>query len=540
VVYLKYKLGIWGGKIGMGNYLNIGNDGFEMVRKGKYVDKTGLIAFINSTLGTQRKLTCVSRPRRFGKSFAAKMLCAYYGKGCDSRELFQGLKIASDESFEEHLNKYDVIYLDMTSFISEADNLKNVLADIRTSVIEEVRLAYPEVKQSDKISLTLSNVAEATGNKFFIIIDEWDALFREAKNDTELQKEYIGLLRSLFKGALTDKMLIGAYMTGILPIKKYGTQSALTDFKEYSMLEPKMLEEYVGFTEDEVKNLCDEYGMNFEEMKRWYDGYSFTNVSSVYSPNSVMEAVLNRKIGNYWTKTETYESLKIYIDMNEDGLKEAIVQMLGGAKCRIDVETFQNDMTSITCRDDVLTLLIHLGYLAYDEKSESAYIPNEEVRREFVRAVKYGRHKEVARLIQNSDRLLQATLAMDSETVATAIEEAHSAGTAPLFYNDEQALRSVIRFAYISCIDEYLRIEELPSGIGYADVVYLPKKNSNKPIMVVELKWNKTAEGAITQIKNRNYPQVLEGFGSEILLVGVNYNEKSKEHTCVIEKYRRE
>jgi hypothetical protein len=334
-------------------------------------------------------------------------------------------------------------------------------------------------------------------------------------------------------------MLVGAYMTGILPIKKYGTQSALTDFKEYTMLEPKMLEKYVGFTEDEVRNLCEEYGMDFGEMKRWYDGYSFTNVTSVYSPNSVMEAVLNEKIGNYWTKTETYESLKIYIDMNEDGLKEAIVQMLGGARLRIDVGTFQNDLTSITCRDDVLTLLIHLGYLAYDEQAESAYIPNEEVRREFVRAVKYGRHKEVAKLIQTSDGLLQATFAMDGETVAEAIEEAHSAGTAPLFYNDEQALRSVIRFAYISCIDEYLRIEELPSGTGYADVVYLPKKNSDKPIMVVELKWSKTADGAIEQIKNRNYPQVLEEFGSDILLVGVNYDEKSKKHTCVIEKYKK-
>jgi hypothetical protein len=256
----------------------------------------------------------------------------------------------------------------------------------------------------------------------------------------------------------------------------------------------------------------------------------------IYSPKSVMDAITRGRIKSYWTGSETYESLKIYIDMDEDGLKEAIVQMLGGAKYRIDVETFQNDMTTITCKDDVLTLLIHLGYLAYDMDNEEAYIPNEEVRREFVRAVKYGRHKEVARLVQNSDRLLKATLAMDSETVANAIEVAHSEGTAPLYYNDEQALRSVIRFAYISCIDEYLRIEELPSGTGYADVVYLPKKNSDKPIMVVELKWNKTAEGAIAQIKNRNYPQVLEGFGSDILLVGVNYDEKTKRHTCVIEK----
>jgi hypothetical protein len=523
----------------MGNYLNIGNDGFEMIRKGKYVDKTGLIGFINSTLGTQRKLTCVSRPRRFGKSFAAKMLCAYYGKGFDSRELFEDLEIAKDDTFDQYLNKYDVIYLDMTSFISETDNIKDILVDIRTSIIEEVRAAYPEVKQSEKISLTLANVAEATGNKFFIIIDEWDALFREAKNDTELQKEYIQLLRSLFKGALTDKMLIGAYMTGILPIKKYGTQSALTDFKEYTMLKPKMLERYVGFTEEEVRGLCEEYDMDFNEMKRWYDGYSFTHIKSVYSPNSVMEALLNGEIDNYWTQTETYESLKIYIDMNVDGLKEAIVQMLGGARLRIDVGTFQNDMTSITCRDDVLTLLVHLGYLAYDNEAQATYIPNEEVRCEFVRAVKYGRHKEVAKLIQTSDRLLQATLAMDSETVANAIEEAHSAGTAPLYYNDEQALRSVIRFAYISCIDEYLRIEELPSGTGYADVVYLPKKNSDKPVMVVELKWNKTAQGAIAQIKSRNYPQALEGFGSDMLLVGVNYDEKTKKHTCVIEEYKR-
>jgi hypothetical protein len=496
-----------------------------------------LIAFINSTLGTKRKLACVSRPRRFGKSFAAQMLCAYYDKDCDSRELFKGLKIAYDKSFSEHLNKYDVIYIDITSFISEADDIKGIVHDIRINIIKEVREKYPDVQQDDVLSRTLSNVSEATGNKFFIIIDEWDALFREAKNDTELQKEYIQLLRSLFKGALTDKMLVGAYMTGILPIKKYGTQSALTDFYEYTMLQPDPLEEYVGFTEAEVRELCVNSKLEFEDFQHWYDGYVMGDNVHIYSPKSVMDAITRGRIKSYWTGSETYESLKIYIDIDEDGLKEAIVQMLGGAKYRIDVETFQNDMTTITCKDDVLTLLIHLGYLAYDMDNEEAYIPNEEVRREFVRAVKYGRHKEVARLVQNSDRLLKATLAMDSDTVANAIEVAHSEGTSPLYYNDEQALRSVIRFAYISCIDEYLRIEELPSGTGYADVVYLPKKNSDKPIMIVELKWNKTAEGAISQIKNRNYPQVLEGFGSDILLVGVNYDEKTKKHTCVIEKY---
>jgi hypothetical protein len=422
-------------------------------------------------------------------------------------------------------------------FISDCENIRDVVKNLQQEVIGELSAVYNQVEVKPTLLKMLSGITEATGNKFIFIIDEWDALFREAKNDTELQKEYIQLLRGLFKSSLTDKTIEAAYITGILPIKKYGTQSAMTDFREYTMLAPRKLAKYVGFTEEEVTELCKKNHMDFDEVKRWYDGYSFSRIKSVYSPNSVMEAIENEEIANYWTRTETYESLKVYIDMDFDGLKEAVVQMLGGAHCRIDVGTFQNDMTNIKSKDDILTLLIHLGYLAYDADHEEVYIPNEEVRREFIRAVKAGKHKEVAKLIQNSDRLLDATLRMEGDTVAEAIEEAHSAGSAPLFYNDEQALRSVIRFAYISCVDEFLRIEELPSGIGYADVVYLPKKGSAMPVMIVELKMNKSAEGAISQIKNRNYPQVLEGFGSDILLVGVNYDEKSKKHTCVIEKH---
>jgi hypothetical protein len=523
----------------MGNFLNLGNAGFTSIRKGTYVDKTGLISFVNSTLGTKNKLTCVSRPRRFGKSFAAQMLCAYYDRRCDSRNLFEDLEIAKDSSFEEHLNKYDVIYLDMTYFISVSRNIKDVLANLQRAVIRELTDAYPQENVSEDLADAIASIADATGNKFIILIDEWDALFREAKNDTELQKGYIQLLRSLFKTPLTDKMIAGAYMTGILPIKKYGTQSALTDFKEYTMINPKRLAEYVGFTESEVKALCESYDMDFEEVKRWYDGYSFGRIKSIYNPNSVMEAVTNDEIADYWTQTESYEALKVYIDMDFDGLKESIVQMLGGAHCHVNTIAFQNDMTSIQSRDDVFTLLIHLGYLAYDADKKSVYIPNEEIRQEFIVAVENGKHKEVAKLIRTSDLLLKATIRGDETAVAEAIEEAHSAGTAPLFYNDEQALRSVIRFAYISCMDEYLRIEELPTGIGYADVVYIPKKGSAMPVMIVELKWNKSAETAIDQIKNRNYPQALEGYGSDILLVGVSYDDKTKKHSCRIEKISR-
>ncbi len=371
-----------------------------------------------------------------------------------------------------------------------------------------------------------------------MIIDEWDALFREARNDHALQEQYLQLLRGLFKSSgQTDKMIEAAYMTGILPIKKYGTQSAMTDFKEYTMLQPEPLGRFTGFTEQEVRRLCKSSKLSFSAVREWYDGYILGNHTHIYSPKSVMDALARNRIGNYWTQSETYESLKIYIDLDEDGLKEAIVQMLGGAHIRIDTGTFQNDMTTIQQKDDVLTLLIHLGYLAYDADAKCVFIPNEEVRQEFVRAVTTGRHQEIARLIRNSDVLLEQTLSMDEEAVAATIEEVHNAGTAPVFYNNEQALRSTIRFAYLSCMDEFIKVDELASGIGYADVVYIPKKGSPMPILLIELKWNKTEDGAIRQIKKNQYPQVFRDYGSDVLLVGISYDVKSKKHTCKIEKW---
>ncbi|HJC92219.1 MAG TPA: AAA family ATPase [Candidatus Mediterraneibacter excrementigallinarum] len=378
----------------MGKYLNLGNAGFESIRKGSYVDKTEMLSFINSTLGTTDKLTCVSRPRRFGKSFAAQMLCAYYDKSCDSRKLFEGLKIAEDASFGKYLNKYNVIYLDITLFLSMASDIKNIVKDIEAAVVEELQHIFPGARKDSSLPEMLFNTVENGSGKFIMIIDEWDALFREAKDDTRLQREYIDLLRSLFKSSWTDIIFEAAYMTGILPIKRYGTQSAVSDFREYTMLSPGRLVQYIGFTEQEVRELCEQYDMDFNEMKYWYDGYSFRRLRSVYSPNSVMEAIKRDEFGSYWTRTETYESLRIYIDLDEDGLRESIIRMIAGEQVRVDVGTFQNDMTNIQKKDDVLTLLIHLGYLAYDSEKETAYIPNEEVRKEFLRAVSSSRHKE--------------------------------------------------------------------------------------------------------------------------------------------------
>lgn len=526
----------------MGQYLNIGNAGFKTIRNGLYVDKTGMIDYINKTLGTPQKLTCVSRPRRFGKSFAAKMLCAYYDKSCDSKMLFEGLEISQSPDFSKYLNRYPVIYLDITWFISVAgtkNNIRSIVKNIQDGVINELSTAYPNVQRRETLPEMLLAVSEVVGEKFIIIIDEWDALFREAKDDKNLQEEYIQLLRGLFKSSgQTDRMIEAAYMTGILPIKKYGTQSAMTDFQEYSMLRPGPLKKYVGFTEEETEQLFAGSRLDFAEARKWYDGYRFGEDTHIYNPKSVMDALQFEEFGSYWTQSETYEALRMYVDMDLDGLKEAIMDMLAEKPCRINSRTFQNDMTTIRSKDDVLTLLVHLGYLAYDSFGKVVSIPNEEIHEEFLNAVENGSRKELMRLIGQSDRLLADTIAMNETAVAAAIQEAHNIGTAPTFYNNEQSLRSVIRFAYISCVDSYQLIEELPSGTGYADIVFLPKKRTTYPAMVIELKGDKTVEGAIEQIKSRNYPQILEGITGDMLLVGINYSKKTKEHSCKIEKYQ--
>lgn len=395
----------------MGIYLNPPADAFAAIlKKDIYVDKSGLISYTNSVLNSSRMLTCFSRPRRFGKSYAAKMLAAYYSRGADSDLLFRELKISGMDGYRENLNQYDVLFLDIAWFISISENIQSTVSELQQSVIAELKAAFPGAIGDTVHSLpvALLQISAKTGRKFFIIIDEWDALFREAESNEALQRSYIQLLRALFKGLQVSQFLVGAYMTGILPIKKYGTQSALTDFREFTMLEPGFLAEYVGFTENEVRNLCQEHSLDFNEANKWYNGYRFDKIGHVYSPNSIIEAVINQKFSNYWTQTETYESLRIYIDMDFDGLKKAIVDMLGGQKCRIDTGTFQNDMTSLQGRDDVLTLLVHLGYLAYNDDSGEVYIPNEEVRQEFVRAVKNGKRKELHHGLSKLHRSLYA------------------------------------------------------------------------------------------------------------------------------------
>ena len=528
----------------MGSYLNPGNKSFqESIQSSIYVDKSGLISHMNAILNTQQKFICVSRPRRFGKSMAADMLAAYYARGEDSAALFQGLKISKDPSFEAHLNQYDVIKLNMQEFLSITRSADEMLERLKRFLIMELTDHFSNVRYLDATDFiqVMRDVYAATKRPFVILVDEWDCLFREYRDNTQAQRKYLDFLRVWLK----DQAYVAlAYMTGILPIKKYGTHSALNMFWEYSMTDPGGLTEYFGFTEGEVRALCDRFEMRFEEAKAWYDGYHFRLPQSgpeaklsMYSPKSVVEAMLRRNFGTYWNRTETYEALKVYIQMNHDGLKDAVIKMLAGGQAPVDISGFTNDMSTFHSADDVLTLLIHLGYLTYDEVERTVSIPNKEVSAEYVTAIKRTEGwDEVVRSVERSRQLLEDLWAMDAQAVAEGVDLAHQE-VSILQYNDENALSYTINLAFYAAREYYTVVRELPAGKGFADICLIPRKlHADKPAVVIELKWDRSAKGAIAQIKRRQYVAALADYRGNLLLADINYDRDRKTHECVIEK----
>ena len=427
-------------------------------------------------------------------------------------------------------------FLNMQQFLIEASSGK-VTEYLEQEVLEELNEEYGTVLKGREMGLaaTFRKIYAKTDKQFIFLIDEWDCVMRERQESETLQKQYLDFLRNLLK----DQPYVAlAYMTGILPVKKYGQHSALNMFWEYSMTNQKSLEEYTGFTEEEVKGLCGRFGMDFTEASSWYDGYQFKKYRHVYNPKSVVEAMICGEFSNYWTITETYEALKIYIDMDFDGLQSDIVQMLGGGRVKVNMRSFQNDMKNFRTKDDVLTLLIHLGYLAYDSKEEEAFIPNKEIIGEFENAMSVSGWPEIVRILKASDKLLKDTLNGDEGSVAEGLDRAHTEAASILTYNDENSLACAIGLAYYSARKDYRLIRELPAGHGFADVVFLPLPSVNKPALIVELKYDRTAHTAIQQIKDRQYTQALEGYVGEVLAVGINYDRDNvnKPHSCVIER----
>jgi hypothetical protein len=502
-----------------------------------YVDKTGLISFLNTKISASDRYICVSRPRRFGKTYAANMISAYYSRAVNTKELFNGLQISSDPTYDEHINKYDVIFLNIQDFLDDSVTVGKMVIEIESKTSKEVIDSYPDATYMKPASLpqTLQDCYNANHIGFVFVIDEWDCIFRTMKNDTNSQQFYLKFLRRLLKDKIYVKL---AYMTGILPIKKYETESMLNMFFEYTMENPFQLAEYVGFTEPEVKDLCKKYNMNFMQAKDWYDGFSFDQAKHIYSPLSVVAAMKHGQFNNYWNKSGTFENVRRYINLNFIGLKDAIVSLIAKGAMVIDTSGFVNDMSSFESVDDVLTLLVHLGYLSYNRDTLEVSIPNYEIMDEFRVAVNKSKWPGMTWNAMQSQELLKSTWAMDAAKVAEAIQEAHNDTVSVLQYNDENSLSCVVTHAYYQASSYYMILREFPSGKGFVDMFFLPKPNHmDMPALVIELKWNLSAKGAIEQIKERRYPSKLKGYTGKILLVGINYNKKSKEHVCVIEEF---
>ncbi len=515
----------------MCKFIDYGNSDFRSVINSDFVDKSGLINVLNEKIDSEKRYICISRPRRFGKSVAAKMLYAYYDRSSDSHKLFEGLEITKSPDYEKHLNKYPTIYLDWNYFAT--NKTSTVVKDAQKAIIEDLKTAYPFVKESENLMVALTEITGHTGDRFIFIIDEWDMLVRDV--DEDVQKEYVNLLRSLFKSNVANKVFLLVYMTGILPIIKTETQSALNNFDEFSVIRPVKTDKYYGFTLNEVEALCQKHGMNLELMKHAYDGYIIGKEKSMFNPNSVMMAIEDGEYNSHWSKTASFSTIERYLNTDADQVRTKIINMMNGGEEFVRVSSFRNDMKNIYTSDDVLTLLTHLGYLSYNPENQKVRIPNTEVAEEFENAVRLAGWGELSKAVDLSRQLLDDTINLRKEKVARAFDDYHFEASSLLEFNDENSMRCAITLAYYAAKPFYKIFHELPTGKGFADMVFIPLPSTPFPAIVVELKYDKSADSAIDQIKRKDYPKSLKGFSKQIVLCGINYNKATSKHEVEME-----
>jgi len=518
----------------MGSYLNQNNDSFiESLNSKIFVDKTKLIGITNDNLRTYDKFMCVTRPRRFGKTMALSMLNAYYSKGCDSASLFDNLNISKDESYLKHLNKHNVIWIDMSRIYLKYKN--ESIQNLNKVIVDDIKTTWPNVlRENDNyIDDAILRIYEERNERFIFLIDEWDVIFREEQQNTKLCNEYIEFLRLLFKSSDVSSCIDLVYMTGILPIKRYSTQSTLNMFTEYNMIDSFNMASYVGFTEDEVKGLCSKYSRDFIEIKAWYDGYKLNGVE-LYNPKSVVTAVLRNKCLDYWVQTSAREAVTNYMNYDNGELKGLITKMIAGDEIDVNVSKFDNDLTKVNSKDAALTVLIHLGYLAYDENNKKCYIPNHEIKEEFINAVDCLNWSDIYDPIKNSKKLYEETLKGNTKFINETLDINHKELASMFNKNKEDVLSIIVTISYYKCLQFYYIRKEDTSAFGRADITFTPRDNLHIPF-VIELKVDDTIDNAINQIKNKNYTDVFKGYKGKVLLLGVSYDSKTLKHKSKIE-----
>ena len=495
-----------------------------------FVDKTDFIEKLSAKINADKRLFAVTRPRRFGKTVTAHMLLAYYSKGYAGHKIFDDLEISNKASFTEHLNKYDVIYIDMnficglykgyTKKSNKVPGVETLVDYLEYSVIKDLRERkdFSQCFEKHQIENTglleaLSNLRNDLNTQFIFIMDEWDLVYRDYRDDTQLQEDFIDLLRNLFKSDGGKACFALTYLTGILPIKKYNSQSALNGFKEYNMLSPEPYEKYFGFTEDEVAKIVESpsCSISSQELKEWYEGYKLNGVD-IYNPNSVVSAVNDGKCKSYWSGTSSNEEVVRLINMDFDGIKKDIMNLIEGARVQFDCGNFQNDMVTIEEKDDVFSLLVCLGYLGCsdidgNDDLKQAYVPNKEIKRALMGIIRKQEWYERMENIKRSENLLKAILELDGTTAAALIQDVHNSPAVTLLdYNDEESLTYCVMTGLLwSTLGKYISLREEQAGKGRADLIYEPAIKGTAPLILIEFKYDCSAEEAIAQIKTQEY-----------------------------------
>ncbi len=526
----------------MGIYLNPSNVGFKGTLAAEiYVDKTMLISELNTFIDKANKYICVSRPRRFGKTIATNMLCAYYSKGCDSRDIFDKMKISKADNYEKYLNKLNFIAIDVASEYQTAPKKEETLNLLTKRVRKEFKAQFPKIEFDDNATIAncIQDVYAATNETFVIILDEYDCLVRD-QFGTHLFADYLEFLNGLFKSNTLRPAISLAYITGILPVVRDRVQSKLNNFREYTILNAYNLAEFVGFTEEEVQPLCAQYNVDFARCKRMYDGYS-QNGFEIYNPESVVMCMQTKEFGNFWGKTSTYKVITDRLKHNYKGMKDDVIKMIAGENVKVDVDMFLNTMTDFNDKDDVFTYLIHLGYLAYNKDDGTCRIPNFEVRKEWHKAVSaLNGYEKTDEIIKASEELLNQTINKNADAVAKALDESHIHVTSNRNYNNEDALAAAIYIAYVHALNNYRIFKEVTAGKGFADLVFVPihEDVEHQPI-IIELKHNQSTGKALEQIKNKEYFRLLDSYKGKVLLVGINYDKDSKKHECEITEWEK-
>ena len=526
----------------MAIYLNPGNEGFKSVLTRKiYVDKTMLISELNKFIDEDNNYICVSRPRRFGKTIATRMMCAYYSKNCDSHELFKDLKISKADNYEKYLNKLNFIKIDVASEYQNSLVKDKMLKYLTERVRNEFRAQFPKLKFTSQSSIAncIQDVYSATGERFVIILDEYDCLVRD-NFGTGLFKDYLEFLNGLFKSETLRPAIALAYITGILPVVRDRVQSKLNNFEEYTIIDARNLAEFVGFTKEEVIPLCEKYGIEYNLCKKEYDGYH-QNGFEILNPESVVKSMLYGKLGGYWGKTSTFRVITDRLEHNYKGIKDDVVKMLAGENVEVNVDRYMNTMTDFITKDDVFTYLIHLGYLAYNNEDGTCRIPNFEVRKEWYYAVEsMPDYSATDEIIKASRDAWNALLQKDHKAVAKALDESHIHVTSHRNFENEAALASAIYIAFVYALNNYTVIKEASAGKGIADVLYIPINSDDEhPAVIIELKYERSTSKALEQIKNKEYFRPFDDYKGKILLVAINY-KKNKTHSCRITEWVKE